>query len=113
MRSASTHLYLGNFDCNHRVNADCDIGLDHDDDYDDDVKDDGDDGDDEEEKPAGVLRPDIVDCHCAESRTSSEVHSRVLSNEDQLCQFLSHNIINNNNNTIIQQKHNQQQQQQQ
>ena len=97
MRSASTHLYLGNFDCNHRVHADCDIGLDHDDDYDDDVKDDGDDGDDEEEKPAGVLRPDIVDCHCAESRTSSEVHSGVLSNEDQLCQFLSHNIINNNN----------------
>ena len=78
-----------NFDCNHRVHADCDIGLDHDDDYDDDVKDDGDDDvdndddvkdddgddDDEEEKPAGVLRPDIVDCHCAESRTSSEVHS--------------------------------------
>ena len=49
VRSASTHLYLGNFDCNHRVHADCDIGLDHDDDYDDGVKDDGDDGDDNDD----------------------------------------------------------------
>ena len=46
VRSASTHLYLGNFDCNHGVDDDCDIGLDHDDDYDDDVIDDGDDDDD-------------------------------------------------------------------
>ena len=49
VRSASTHLYLGNFYCNHRVHADCNIGLDHDDDYDDDVKDDGDDDDDNDD----------------------------------------------------------------
>ena len=38
---------------------------------------------DDYHQPSGILRPNIVDCHCAQGGTSREMHSRVLSNGDK------------------------------